>query len=151
MCPAIKSLVESSANLGTISSDEKNVYLTFMNRSSVESIMDDICLRFGRLAKLAGAEISHSSRYPGWKYNRDSNLQLLYLDTCRRLFGERSSPKISAIHAGLECGIIKKKLGDIDIIAVGPEINNIHTPDEEMNLKSCERLWRLINEILKQL
>lgn len=151
MCPAIESLVESSANLGTVSSDEKNVYLTFMNRSSVESVMDDICLRFGRLGKLTCAEISHSSRYPGWTYNRDSRLQSMYLDTYRRLFGEASNPKISAIHAGLECGIIKKKLGDIDIIAVGPEINNIHTPDEEMNLKSCERLWLLINEMLKQL
>ncbi len=151
MSPANRSLVESSANLGTISSDEKTVNLTFMNRSSVDSIMDDICLRFQRLAKVTCSEISHNSRYPGWVYNRDSNLQEIYLDTYRQLFGEESNPRISAIHAGLECGVIKKKVGDIDIIAIGPEINHIHTPDEEMNLKSLERLWLLIKEILKQL
>lgn len=151
MSSAISSLVESSANPGMITTDNDCIHLAFMNRSSNESVMDDICLRFDWLAKMTGSEIRHSSRYPGWNFDKNSKLQKIYLDTYRRLFGEKRNPRISAVHAGLECGVIKKKAGDIDIIALGPEINHIHTPDEELNLKSFERFWVLITEILRNL
>ncbi|MDD4773520.1 MAG: beta-Ala-His dipeptidase [Eubacteriales bacterium] len=150
MSPSINTLVESSANLGMISSDESEVMLAFMNRSSVESIMDYICLRFEQLAKVTRSDITHSSRYPGWTYNSNSRLQKIYSDTYRRLFGNKT-PVISAVHAGLECGVIKNKIENIDIISVGPEINNIHTPDEVLNLKSFERFRLLIIEMLNQI
>lgn len=151
MSPAINSLVESSVNLGTISCDNNYVIITFMNRSSVDSIMDDICLRFERLTKVTCSNISHSSRYPGWPLNNNSRIRQIYLDTYNRLYSDYKKPAVSAVHAGLECGVIKSKVKDMDIIAVGPEINNIHTPNEELNLKSFERLWLLIAEILKQI
>ncbi len=150
MSSSIPSLVESSINPGIIACDDKSVYLSFMSRSSVDSIMDDICLRLNRLAKITNSEATHSNRYSSWTYNPNSRIQTIYIETYNRLFTENKA-KISSIHAGLECGIIKQQVDDLDIIAIGPEINHNHSPHEEINLKSLERLWILMKEILKQI
>ncbi|MBN2897715.1 MAG: aminoacyl-histidine dipeptidase, partial [Clostridia bacterium] len=60
-------------------------------------------------------------------------------------------PVITAIHAGLECGILGEKLGDIDMIAFGPQIYDVHSPDERVSIKSIESTWAYLCEVLKKI
>ena len=90
--------------------------------------------------------VKHHSRYPGWEYAPVSPLRDRYLDSYERLFGAR--PCVTVIHAGLECGIISSKTNGMDIISIGPDMKDIHSPDEKLSLDSCSRIWKVLLETL---
>ncbi len=150
LCPDDMSLVESSSNLGVITTTEDAVRFDFSNRSSVESVMSDIALRFDMLAKALDCDISHSGRYPGWRYTKGTEIQRIYAKSAKEVLGDGFEPRIIAIHAGLECGIILSKLGeDAQAISIGPTMYDIHTPKERLSLSSCERTYRLVCRMLE--
>lgn len=139
-------MVEYSRNLGVVRMSDTEMRLTFSSRSPKESQLDASMGELDALALLAGGTVSHHSRYPGWDYAPVSPLRDAYIAAYTRLYGEK--PVIKSIHAGLECGLLKEKLPDLDIIAIGANLENIHSPAEKMELASCEKLWRIIAEIL---
>ena len=143
----IKDLVEFSRNLGVIRTNNEGIELILSTRSSTESLLDSSERELALLADMMGGEIRHHGRYPGWKYEKDSELRVKYIDAARKILG--LEPQILALHAGLECGIIKSHINNMDIISIGPEMRGIHSPDEVLDLASCERFWLLIEEMLK--
>lgn len=142
----IEGLVEYSRNLGIIRTEGDSVHLTLSSRSAIESQLDASIDELDALAALAGGSARHHSRYPGWSYAKESPIRDEYLAAYEALFGK--TPEVSVIHAGLECGIIRSKLPLMDMISVGPNMRNIHSPDERLDLASCERFWKVIAYIL---
>ncbi|MGN1345797.1 MAG: beta-Ala-His dipeptidase [Eubacteriales bacterium] len=147
MSRAIPGLVETSSNLGVIRKLEDSYEIVVLSRSSVSSKLDDIENRVECAAKIAGGTCEHLNRYPGWDFTVGSPLQKLYLDTYRTLFGKEA--RVIGIHAGLECGLLKDKIPDMDIISIAPDIRNLHSPDESLSVSSMARLWTLVCEMLK--
>jgi dipeptidase D len=147
MSADIEGLVEYSRNLGVIKNDGEKIEFIFSSRSSVESRIDASCTELDSLAAVTGCETKHYSRYPGWKYEKDSPLRDKYIETARRVLGKDAI--VEAIHAGLECGIIKANIPYMDIISIGPDMRGIHSPDEELDLDSFARLWTTIEDMLK--
>jgi dipeptidase D len=99
--------------------------------------------------RLAGAVVEQSNGYPGWKPNTESPVLKTALDVYRRELG--IEPKVKAIHAGLECGLIGEKLPGIDMVSLGPQIESPHSPDERVQISSVERFYRLLKATLKEL
>ncbi len=147
MSKGIPGLVETSANLGIIRTGEESVTITVSSRSSVEAELDKLEGDLSALAANAGGTSVHKNRYPGWEYKEGTALQQKYKETFRRLFGKDAA--VVGIHAGLECGLFLQKVPDMDIIAIGPEVTNLHSPDEALAVSTYERLCILIEEMLK--
>ncbi len=143
----IEGLVEYSRNLGVIRDNGEMIEFVFSSRSSMESRIDASCAELDALASITGCETKHYSRYPGWKYEKDSALRDKYIESCRRVLGKEAI--VEAIHAGLECGIIKSNIPYMDIISIGPDMRDIHSPDEAPDLDSFAKLWNLIENMLK--
>jgi dipeptidase D len=87
--------------------------------------------------------------YPAWEYKKDSNLR----DTMVKIYTEmfRKEPEVVAIHAGLECGLLSEKLPGLDCVSIGPQMHDIHTSREKLEIASTERTWNFLLEILKNL
>lgn len=139
-------LVEWSSNLGVIETEGKSVTLSFLSRSTIEARIDHTIRIFDALALACGGTAEHHSRYTGWNYEKNSPLREAYLATFRTLFGKEATPII--IHAGLECGLIRAKVPDMDMISVGPETLGLHSPSERMNIASAERFWQILEKML---
>ena len=101
------------------------------------------------VGRLAGASVETGNEYPGWEPNTDSPI----LATCRRLYKETFStePKVLAIHAGLECGLIGERVGDMDMISIGPRIEGAHSPDERVYINSVQSFWKYLKVVLAEL
>ena len=137
--------VVTSTNAGVIRQDKKAAVVEILleSRSSRESELDALELTLDRLAHLCGVEITHSARYPGWPIERGTELQKRYCEAFREVYHDRE-PRLCAIHAGLECGLIKGKLPDMELISIGPSVTGAHTPDEKLEIASVERVCAVI-------
>ena len=144
----IKGLVEYSRNLGVATTDGGNVRFTLSSRSSIEAQLDLSCREMNALSRLVSADCKHYARYPGWEYAPESALRDRYIAAYKDLFGKE--PQVGVIHAGLECGILSSKLQGMDIISVGPNMFDIHSPDEHLDLASCERVWELLLKVITE-
>ncbi len=147
MSTDIAGLVEWSGNMGVAESVEGGAHLVFLSRSSTESRIDESIARIDALAALYGAKTSHHGRYPGWRYCPESPLRDKFIEVSKRLHG--FDVKTTVIHAGLECGLIYKKCPNMDIISIGPDMEDIHSPAERLNIASTERFWQTVLEMLK--
>ena len=140
-------LVETSTNLASINfSDDNTAEIVTSQRSSVESSKSDIANRIKSLFKLVKANVWHSDSYPGWDPNKDSEILKIAELTYKDLFKE--TPKVKAIHAGLECGLFLEKYPNLDMISIGPTMRGVHSPDERLEIKSVERFWKFLVGIL---
>ncbi len=144
----IEGLVEYSRNLGVAVTDEEKVHITLSTRSSVEAQLDMAIRELDALAAVCHAESHHYARYPGWEYEPKSPLRDRYLTAYKALYGKDLT--VSVIHAGLECGILSSKTPGLDIISVGPDIHDIHSPEEHLDLASCERVWQVLLKIVTE-
>ena len=100
-------------------------------------------------ARITGCTTKHYSRYPGWDYAPVSALRDLYARAYREITGKDAV--VDVIHAGLECGIISSKIPDMDMISVGPNMFDIHSPDEALDLDSVEEFWKVLAAMIRQL
>ncbi len=146
MSTGIADLVESSSNTAVVRTSEEGIQITVSSRSSVESKLDDICALLECCASLCGFSCEHYSRYPGWDFRRDSRMQQVYLSSVREVLGREG--KIIGIHAGLECGLLSRAIPEMDMISIGPDMFDIHTPAEQMSVSSAERMYRLVCHML---
>jgi len=142
----VEGLVEWSANLGVIETRDSEVKLVFLTRSGIDDRIDYSIHAIDRFAKALGGEVGHFGRYTGWSYAKISPTREAYLDAFKALFGKDTGCEI--IHAGLECGLIRANIPDMDIISIGPNIIALHSPGEKLEIASAERLWTLLEYML---
>ena len=145
----IKGLIESSTNLGVVSMNDNEVEFDSAVRSSVFSLREDIVEKIKCITELLGGEFSSNAGYPEWPYKADSKIREICKDVFKRMYNKE--PEIVAIHAGVECGLFKEKLGDLDMISFGPDLYDVHTPNEHMSISSVERCYEYLLEVLKEI
>ena len=138
----IPELVETSVNLATVRQNGRHLTIGVSSRSSIDSALEAMRQRVRAIGLLAGAAVEDAAAYPGWKPNLDSQLLRVVADVHRRELG--ADPEVKAIHAGLECGIIGRKVPGIDMISFGPVIEFPHSPDERVLVDSVGRFYRLL-------
>ncbi len=144
----IQGLVQTSLNLGVVSMSDE-LTLTFAVRSSVNQEKRELLAKLKELAEFHGGSYSEMGDYPAWEYRKDSPLR----DTMVRIFKEKfgKDPEVVAIHAGLECGMLSEKLPGLDCVSIGPDMLDIHTSREKLDIASTARTWEFLLEILKAL
>lgn len=147
MSTRIKGLVESSQNLGIFRLKEQEAVIHVSVRSSITSSKYYLKNRIKRLIELCGGTCEACSEYPAWEYRETSKLREYLSETYEAMFGKK--PVFEAIHAGLECGLISEKMPDLDMVSLGPDILDIHTPRERMNVESVKRYYQLIRYLLE--
>ena len=142
----IEGLVQTSLNLGVVRLDEE-LRMTFAVRSCVNAEKREVLDRLAELAKFYGAGYSETGNYPAWEYKKESVLR----DTMVRLYTDLygKEPQVVAIHAGLECGLLSEKLPGLDCVSIGPNMHDIHTSRERLEIASTRRTWEFLLEILK--
>lgn len=146
----MEGLVQTSTNLASVKmSGENEIIVATSQRSSVESEKYDIARRVECVFSLAGASVSHGDGYPGWKPNMDSPILSTAITAYESLFGVK--PLVTAIHAGLECGLFLKKHPQLDMVSFGPTLSGVHSPDEKMYIPSVEKFWQHLTAILEKI
>lgn len=143
----IKGLVESSLNLGVMTTHKDSIEFISSIRSSVRSLKDELYNRIVVTAKLNGGSVAAESVYPEWAYNPDSKIRVIFEDVYEKIYGKK--PHITAIHAGLECGLFAEKFGQMDQVSFGPNLYDVHTTNEHMSISSIQRMWKYLLEVLK--
>ena len=155
MHPTLAGLVETSNNVATVasstSSAENSMTVTIgtLSRSSSSSRIREVLAHIAAVGRLAGADVKADNEYPGWAPELDSPT----LDCCKRvyekLFG--AEPHVAAIHAGLECGVIGKQVGGMDMVSFGPRIEGAHSPEECVWVESVQKCWTYLKAVLAEL
>lgn len=145
----IPGLVQTSSNLGIIRTEGTKILITFSLRSSVDAQKHALHNEIEDLAKSYNANISSFGDYPAWEYKKNSRLQALCKSVYYRQYGTK--PEIVAIHAGLECGIFCSKLKDLDCISFGPNLLDIHTSKERMEIDSVGRVYQFLIHLLMEI
>ncbi|MDR1724943.1 MAG: aminoacyl-histidine dipeptidase [Bacteroidales bacterium] len=149
MSDSMPNLVETSSNLAIVRTEDQTAYISCLLRSSVDSSKEDLVNMMTSIIDNSGGEAEFTGGYPGWKPNMDSPVLGLMQKTYKNLFGKE--PKVMAIHAGLECGLLGGVYPNWDMISFGPTIQSPHSPDERVNIKSVELFWQFLTETLKNI
>jgi dipeptidase D len=151
MSDSMEGLVETSTNMAIVKSnvEAKTVEVACLMRSSVDSAKTELASRLKAVFELAGANVSFSGAYPGWKPNMDSAI----LKTMQGVYDDKYGkiPKIMAIHAGLECGILAGNYPHWDMISFGPTIRFPHSPDEKVNIETVQKFWDFLVATLESI
>lgn len=144
----IPGLVQTSLNLGILTTDEQCVQASFCVRSSVSTQKEMLVARLRCLMAQLGGSVDVSGDYPAWEFRKDSPLRERMIDVFREQYGH--DPKVEAIHAGVECGLFAGKLPGLDCVSFGPDLTEIHTCRERMHIASVQRVWRYTLEVLRR-
>ncbi len=148
MHPQMEGMVQTSLNLGVLTSDAEKCSVQFLIRSNAMDEKDALQAEIEACIRDFGGAPAHDAGYPAWEYREDSALRALMVAVYREQYGKE--PQVSAIHAGLECGLLAEKIAGADIISIGPNILDIHTPAERLDVASVGRVWAYLKEILKR-
>jgi len=149
MSPDITDLVETSNNVARVIVQDGEMKILCLTRSSVESGKMDLAYSIKSGFELAGFKVELSGSYPGWKPNPKSPILKVLDKTYQTIFNEK--PNVQACHAGLECGILGTNYPEMDMISFGPTIKGAHSPDERANIKSAQKFWKYVLQILKDI
>ena len=148
MSSAIPGLVETSSSFARVQIKDGKFITQSLQRSSVDSAKLNVAYTVGAPLKLMGCDVQHTGAYPGWAPNPNSPILDLMEKLYEKMFGDK--PKVFAIHAGLECGILGERYEGLDMISFGPTIKHPHSPDEKVNIASVQKFWKFLLEILKE-
>ena len=149
MSTEIEGLVNASCNLGVAETLEDGIKLSVFPRGAAGFYNQQMERQISQLANLTGAKVTFMQRSPAWPYNPNSQLLQIAKKCYTPIFGHE--PNITAIHAGLECGLFDEKLPGLDIISFGPTNIDLHTPDERLSISSTVNTWAFLQELLKAL
>jgi dipeptidase D len=150
MSPDFDDLVETSTSLGEAATEGTRLTLHSLSRSSNDAAMPEVVAVFDAAARLAGGTLEVRHNYNGWRPDLDSQLLAVARTVYERLFGE--PPVVTAIHAGLETSVIGSKVGrHLDMLAIGPQIEGPHSPDERVKIPTVERFWKLLVAVVDEL
>ena len=148
MSEQMPGLVQTSLNLGIAALNEE-MTLTFSVRSSVNAEKEELLAKLREIAAFHGGAYSQMGEYPAWEYREHSPLRETMVRIYRTMFG--TEPQILAIHAGLECGLLGQKLPGLDCVSIGPQMHDIHTSREKLEIASTARTWDFLLAVLKAL
>lgn len=146
MSHAIEGVVETSTNLGVITTSDQGVAIQCLIRSLNDEGRHHVQQMTASLSALAGAECQFDGAYPGWAPDPSSPALKLLCEKHQEIFGEQ--PKLMVIHAGLECGLFKSQYPHWDMVSFGPTIQGAHSPDERVHIPAVEKFWRLLVAML---
>ncbi|OMQ19931.1 beta-Ala-His dipeptidase [Serratia oryzae] len=147
MSDEVKGVVETSLNVGVVTTSEKEAEIICLIRSLIDSGKDYVVGMLNALGQLANAQTEAKGAYPGWQPDANSPVMQLVRETYQKLFN--STPNIMVIHAGLECGLFKKPYPHMDMVSIGPTITGPHSPDEQVHIASVGQYWQLLTALLK--
>lgn len=147
MSPDIPGLVQTSTNLAVVITSEKEITVLTSQRSSLESEKQHLANKVRASMELGGAEVESSDGYPSWEPNVNSQILHVSEEVYKKVFGK--APQIVAIHAGLECGLVGEKYPGMDMISFGPNLFDVHTPSEKVQISSVQKIWNFLIELLK--
>ncbi len=143
----LKTPVETSLNIGVVRTNEDHVWVNYFIRSSIDTKRDECVEELTAYVETYNAKIETNSAFPAWSYNPQSNLRPVMAKLYEEMFGKK--PVVEAIHAGLECGTFYGKRPEIDYVSIGPNILDIHSVNEALDIASTERTWNFLVELLK--
>ena len=146
----IEGLVETSGNIGIVNIKNGKISIVESLRSSVDAKRNLVKEYNNNLANSLEYEIKEEGEYPGWKYNKNSKLEKIYIQAYKK-YHDGNDPIVCAIHAGVECGMIYEKLPHLDMISLGPDVKDVHTVNEKLYLLSCKTLLNTLLEIINNL
>jgi dipeptidase D len=149
MSADMEDLVETSNNIARVIVKDGQIAIQNLTRSSVESSKMDLANALRSAYELFGCEVDFAGSYPGWTPNVNSEI----LDVLTSIYEKQNGdkPKVVACHAGLECGILGKNYPNMDMISFGPTIHGAHSPDERASIKSSQKFWKFVLEILENI
>ena len=147
MSSDIPGLVETSTNLSVITTRDDGMELVTSQRSSVASRLAEVVETVQAVLELGGAAVEASEGYPGWKPNLNSEILRVARECYRSLYGNEL--KVTAIHAGLECGIIGERYPGMDMVSFGPTMQGVHSPEEKVYIRSVANYWEFLLAVLK--
>ena len=145
----IEGLVQTSLNLGILKTLDNEVSASFAVRSSVSSEKEELVDRLVSLMDCIGGSVDCMGDYPAWQYQQESPLRDLMTEVFEEQYGKK--PVIQALHAGVECGLFAGRLDGLDCVSFGPDMTDIHTFNETLNVESAARTWNYLLEVLKRL
>ena len=145
----IEGLVRTSLNLGILKTGEDKITASLCVRSMLGTEKKALLDKIFTLAELLGGAAFVKGDYPAWEYSGDSELCRIMTEVFERQYGRK--PKIEAIHAGLECGLFCGKIKNLECVSIGPDILDIHTPKEKLDILSVERVWSYLLAVLEQM
>ena len=148
MSKDIDGLVQTSLNLGVIKLGDR-FKVTSSVRSSVNAEKEELLQQLRKLCQFYEGSYSQMGEYPAWEYRKESPLRDTMVKVYTDLYGKE--PLVLAIHAGLECGLLSEKLPGLDCVSIGPQMHDIHTSREKLEIASTERTWNFLLEVLKNL
>lgn len=149
MSQEIKGMVQTSLNLGTAYLDADKLVYKYLIRSNTAAGKKLLLERVTAFVKHLSGKVVTMSDYPAWEYKSDSQLRKICVESFTNVYGHE--PEVTSIHAGLECGILAGKMPGVDMISFGQTLENVHTPDECMDVASVERTWKYLLAILKEM
>lgn len=144
----IEGLVETSLNMGIMTQDGESLKMSFAVRSSIESAKHYLTDRVLLFVDMLGGNCEIKGDYPGWAYNPKSDLRETFIKVYREMYA--SEPVVEAIHAGLECGLFTKKIDGLDSISIGPNMHNVHTSEETLEVGSVQRTWEFLCRVIAE-
>lgn len=149
MSKNVPGLVQTSLNLGVVKTEDEKVTLSHAIRSSVNAERAELEKDVEKTAVSLGGITAFHSGYPAWEFFENSVLQKVFCAAYKEMFNREMT--VSAIHAGLECGILSGKIKGLDCVSLGPDIFDIHSADEKLSKKSAQRTFELLLSVLKKL
>lgn len=141
-------LVQTSLNMGVLRLKEDGLHVTFSIRSCIASQKEMLAQRVRAIVEFAGGTVTERGKYPGWQYERQSKFRDMVLEAYHDLTGKEGV--VEATHGGLECGLLIEKIPGLDAISMGPELHDVHSVRERLNVPSTERMYQLLCEALKR-
>ena len=146
---SIEGLSTASSNIGVVTTDEEALTINASLRGAMESYVDTLAMEMDALAEVFGFHSEHEARYPAWSYRADSPMRECLKTVCHRVLGKEL--QLVAVHGGLECGVFKAMDEDMDIVTMGPKMQDIHTPQEALDLASFDATFTLLKAYLEEL
>jgi dipeptidase D len=149
MSPDFDGLVQTSTSMGEAATEGATLRVHHLSRSSNASAEPDIVGALDAVARLAGGELTIDQHDPGWRPDLGSAALASLRQVYERLFGE--PPAVTAVHAWLETAVIGERVGGLDMVSFGPQIEAPHSPDERISIPTVERFWRLLLGVVDEL
>jgi len=145
----LENTVETSLSVGVLKTEENQIKATILVRSLIDSGKEYVTEMLQSLASLSGACAEFSGSYPGWEPQAHSPI----VDLTHKIYADilGYEPTIKVIHAGLECGLLKKIYPNMDMVSIGPTIKNAHSPDEKVHIPAVQIYWSLITKLLAEI
>jgi dipeptidase D len=147
MSPDIPNMVQTSLNMGELSIENHVMKMGYLIRSNAATGKQLIVNKLTSFIEFLNGTIEFISDYPVWEYKTNSVLRDIMEKAFVEVYSEE--PTVCAIHAGLECGILAGKINDADMVSFGPDLENVHTPNERMSIASAARCWNYLLKVLE--